>query len=184
MVIPSGYFGDGSDMILKIDEIASREEMDFIVNTAANMDIWDTTKQNEIWTNRVSDIEKLSYCAPGTYRLITKIQQRFMEKVSDFYNVRVQMPSPSIARWFVGNSQDPHADKTHYPDYDIGSVIYLNNDYDGGEIYFPQHNIELRPIAGNAVAFPGDEYYMHGVREITSGSRYTLPIFWKVLDND
>jgi len=183
MVIPTGYFGDSSDKIFKVDQIASKEELEFIVDTASTMEIWDNIHQTEPWLNRVSDHEKLQLCAPGTYRLIKKIQARFMEKISDFYNVTVHVPTPSIARWFVGNSQYPHADKTHYPDYDIGSVIYLNNDYEGGEIYFPQHDIELRPIAGNAIAFPGDEYYMHGVREITSGSRYTLPIFWKVLED-
>lgn len=182
MVTPSGYFGNNSDRIFKVDEIASKEELYFIVDTVSKMDIWDNKYQTEPWINRVSDHDKLYDCAPGTYRLIGKIQKRFMDKVSAFYGVKVETPAPSVARWFVGNSQEPHADKTHYPDYDIGSVIYLNNDYEGGQIYFPQHNIELRPVAGNAVAFPGDEFYMHGVREVTSGSRYTLPIFWKVLD--
>jgi hypothetical protein len=183
MVTPSGYFGNNSDKIFKVDKIASKQELDFIVDTVSKIDIWDNLNQSEPWINRVSDHDKLYYCAPGTYRLINKIQKRFMNKVSEFYGVKVEVPTPSVARWFVGNSQDPHSDKTHYPDYDIGSVIYLNNEYKGGQIYFPQHNIELSPVAGNAVAFPGDEYYMHGVREITSGSRYTLPIFWKVLED-
>jgi hypothetical protein len=181
MVIDSGFFGVGPDKILIVDDIASKEELGYIVYTAENMDIWDTVKQNYIWTNRVSDHEKLLRLAPDTFKLISEIQQRFMKKVSDFYGVRVSMPSPSIARWFVGNSQDPHADKVGFDEHEIGSIIYLNNDYDGGQIYFPQHEIELKPVAGNAIAFPGDEYYMHGVREVTGGLRYTLPIFWKVI---
>jgi hypothetical protein len=182
MVIDTGYFGTSSDKILKIDSIASKDELDFIVSSVANIDVWDIDNQPHVWTNRVSDPDKLFEHANQAYALIEEIQLRFMDEVTKFYNVKVEDPRPSIARWFVGNSQEPHADKTHYPDYDIGSVIYLNNEYEGGEIYFPQHNIELRPVAGNAIAFPGDEYYMHGVREIVSGFRYTLPIFWKVLE--
>ena len=183
MVIPTGYFGDSSDKIFKVDQIASKEELEFIVDTASTMDIWDNSHQNETWFNRVSDLQKMQECAPKTYKLIEKIQEIFMDQVCSFYDVNVMTPSPSIARWFVGNLQYPHADKTSYPDYDIGSVIYLNNDYEGGEIYFPQHNLEIKPVAGNAFAFPGDEYYIHGVKEITSGTRYTLPIFWKVLED-
>jgi 2OG-Fe(II) oxygenase superfamily len=181
MVISSGYFGTSSNKILKIDSIASQEDLRFIVDVASSVDIWDNTYQTEPWINRVSEHNKLYNCAPEVYSLINKIQKRFMDEVTKFYSVKVETPSPSIARWFVGNSQEPHADKTHYPDYDLGSVIYLNDEYKGGEIYFPQHNIELRPSAGNAIAFPGDEYYMHGVREITDGCRYTLPIFWKII---
>ena len=184
MVIESGYFGTSSDKILMVDSIASKEEMDLIVNTAENFDIWDTVQQTDIWKNRVSDPDKLIKNTPEVYNIISEIQNRFLTKVSEFYNVKVQAPSPFIARWFVGNVQPPHADKTNYPNYDIGSVIYLNNEYEGGEIYFPQHDIEIKPIAGNAFAFPGDEHYMHGVKEITSGCRYTLPVFWKVIEDD
>ena len=128
MVIPTGYFGDSSDKIFKVDQIASKEELEFIVNTASTMDIWDTTRQHGVWTNRVTDSDKLKYCAPGTYGLVEKIQKRFMKQISDFYDVKIRYPYPSIARWFVGHSQVPHADKTHYPEYDIGSIIYLNNE--------------------------------------------------------
>ena len=41
MVIESGYFGTSSDKILVVDSIASKEELDIIINTAENMDIWD-----------------------------------------------------------------------------------------------------------------------------------------------
>jgi hypothetical protein len=183
MVIESGYFGTSSDKILMVDSIASKEELDIIVNTAENMDIWDNTIIGNIWNNRVSNFIELRYLSPETFNLIFDIQNRFLVKVSEFYNVRVQPPNPSIARWFVGNEQAPHYDKKSYPNYDIGSIIYLNNEYEGGEIYFPQHDIEIRPVAGNAFAFPGDEHYMHGVRKITSGCRYTLPVFWKVIED-
>jgi len=185
MVIKSGYFGTSSDNILRIDNIASKEEMDLIVNTAENMDIWNASSADNTLSN-TSDHEKLRMLSPETYKLILKIRNNFSLKISEFYNVSLepQIRFPLIFRWFVGNDQTPHYDTEHYPNYNIGSIVYLNDQYEGGEIYFPQHDIEIRPISGNAFAFPGDEYYMHGVREITNGFRYTLPFFWKVIEDD
>jgi hypothetical protein len=181
MVIESGYFGTSSNKILVVDSIATKEELDIIVNTAENVDIWDTTLTGSVWNDRVTNHDKLLKSSRETYDLISEIQYRFLIKVSEFYNVRVRHPVPAIARWFIGSGQAPHYDKKYFPYYDIGSIIYLNNEYEGGEIYFPQHDIEIRPLAGNAFAFPGDEHYMHGVKEITSGCRYTLPVFWNIL---
>ena len=80
MVIESGYFGTSSDKILMVDSIASKEELDFIVNTAENMDIWDNTIIGNIWNNRVSNFIELRYLSPETFNLIFDIQNRFLVK--------------------------------------------------------------------------------------------------------
>ncbi len=183
MVIESGYFGTSSDKILVVDSIATKEELDIIINTAENVDIWDNKLTGDIWNNRVTYHEKFLKNSPETYHLVSEIQNRFSIKISEFYNVKVKRPIPFIARWLVGNFQIPHYDKYFFPNYDIGSIIYLNDEYLGGEVFFPQHDIEKRPIAGNALAFPGDEHYMHGVKEVTSGCRYTIPVFWNVIED-
>ena len=53
----------------------------------------------------------------------------------------------SIVVWNVGDNQPPHADKEHpdgspngTPFYDISSLIYINDNFDGGSIYFPNQN--------------------------------------------
>jgi predicted 2-oxoglutarate/Fe(II)-dependent dioxygenase YbiX len=69
----------------------------------------------------------------------------------------------------------------NFPYYDIAGLMYLNDDYEGGELYFPQHGIEFKPKAGAAYFFPGDKNFIHGVREVTSGTRYTLPFFWTIV---
>jgi hypothetical protein len=88
----------------------------------------------------------------------------------------------------------PHADKelhegdneglpNDFPYYDIAGLFYLNDDYEGGELYFPQHDIEFKPKAGAAYFFPGDKNYLHGVKEIKSGIRYVIPFFWTILEH-
>lgn len=55
----------------------------------------------------------------------------------------------------------------------------MNDDYEGGELYFPQHNgFEIKPKRGTMLIFSGTIDNMHGIKEVTSGTRYTHVTFW------
>jgi hypothetical protein len=59
------------------------------------------------------------------------------------------------------------------------SMLYLNDDFEGGELFFPQHNeFSIKPEAGMLLIFSGDINTMHGIRQIQSGNRYTHTTFW------
>ena len=110
---------------------------------------------------------------------------------SELFNVSLSNRPPCIIRWFPGIEQKPHADKqmnnglpNPFPDYDINSLFYYNDDFDGGELYYPQHGITVRPEPGLAVLHPGDINYLHGVKMVTSGERFTTPAFYSVIQND
>jgi hypothetical protein len=68
------------------------------------------------------------------------------------------------------DAQDPE------PFIEWSTIIYLNDpaEYEGGVIYFPNQNFEYKPRQYSAVFFPsaGSEY-IHGITEITSGTRHT-----------
>lgn len=91
----------------------------------------------------------------------------------------------SIARWPTGYDLKPHADAENpvghpphpYPWRDFACITFLNNNFDGGILYFPNQNIEINPIPGQTIMFPGTLEYLHGVTEITKGSRYTIASF-------
>jgi hypothetical protein len=51
---------------------------------------------------------------------------------------------------------------------------YLNDDFEGGELYFPELDYGFKPKKGSVVLFPGNLHYVHGVAPITSGVRYTI----------
>lgn len=60
----------------------------------------------------------------------------------------------------------------------FSTVVYLNDDYEGGEIYFPNQDVEIKPSAGDMVIFPGGGHeYMHGVKPVISGRRYTIAMW-------
>jgi predicted 2-oxoglutarate/Fe(II)-dependent dioxygenase YbiX len=78
-----------------------------------------------------------------------------------------------IARFDKGFGMHEHFDSTK-PN-DIATLVYLNNDYSGGEIYFPGYDISIKPDAGDLVCFPDTPDFIHGVKPITEGIRYTAP---------
>ena len=61
---------------------------------------------------------------------------------------------------------------------DISSVLYLNDNYTGGEICFPFINLSIKPDRGCLLLFPAGEKYTHSVNEVLSGQRYVVPQFW------
>ena len=114
--------------------------------------------------------------------------------VNPFYQVEVQDSEPlQVLHYGVGGHYIPHVDaETLYKD-DIGldmwektldrdlSVVYfLNDDFTGGELFFPALDLVIRPEAGTLVCFPSDHNYIHGVQPVTSGHRYTVVTWMRV----
>lgn len=78
-----------------------------------------------------------------------------------------------IARFTEGYGMHEHFDSTK-PN-DIATLIYINDNYEGGDIYFPELGISIKPEVGDLVCFPDTPDFVHGVKPITSGTRYTSP---------
>lgn len=78
-----------------------------------------------------------------------------------------------IARFSSGKGMHEHFDSSR-PN-DIATLVYLNNDYEGGEIYFPEYDIFIKPEPGDLLTFPDNPNFVHGVKPVVSGVRYTTP---------
>lgn len=65
----------------------------------------------------------------------------------------------------------------------LSTVMYLNDDYEGGEIEFVNSNIKIKPPAGSIIFFPSNFLYIHEVHPITSGFRYSLPHWFHNMKN-
>lgn len=202
---PSGFFGNSADMIVELENFMTQEEMDFLENAAKSITIWDVTQSHvnengtvvydsDYWKDRVATSPTLDKNDPSIAPVIAGLFQRLKPIVEDFYNVKVNPTGTTIVRWLPGQFQKPHADKelhdgvdaglpNDFPYYDLSSLFYLNEDYEGGELYFPLQNVQFKPKKGAAYFFPGDMNYIHGVTEIKSGIRYTCPFFWEILEH-
>ena len=73
-----------------------------------------------------------------------------------------------------------HTDQHTDPSIRYATIIYLNNDYNGGEIFFTNKDLELKPKPGSLLIFPGNDEFDHGVRHVQAGPiRYVLVGFIK-----
>ncbi len=95
------------------------------------------------------------------------------------YPVRVKSRSAKIAEWTKNDVYDLHINDLGINDFNNMSVtIYLNDDFEGGEYYFPTQNKIFKPKAGDLIIFPGNMHYNHIISKVTSGSRYTIPLWY------
>ena len=209
-ITPSGFFGSDSKHIVEIENFMSAEELKELNDFIRNNTEWDITETHynedgvviydaSYWEDRVASSSTLSRVAPKIYSLIENLMNRLTEKVNEHFRVDAKPTTPSVVRWIPGNLQLPHADKelhkyeewgggpdvegkpNDFPYFDIAGLFYLNNDYEGGELYFPEQNIQFKPKPGAAYFFPGDKNYVHGVTEIKNGERYTCPFFFTIM---
>lgn len=92
---------------------------------------------------------------------------------------------------FTGAELHSHKDDRNHdePIETLGSRthvmgIFLNDDYEGGELVFPEQDIVLKPKAGSLVFFPG-YYTRHGVNKVLSGTRINiLAHYFDIIDKD
>lgn len=113
----------------------------------------------------------------GTIRsLVTEWGQKVYDFVLEQYGGAFKPYNPQmshIARFEPGWGMHEHFDAGK-PN-DIATLIYINNSYLGGEIYFPEYNISYKPEPGDLLVFPDNPDYVHGVKAISEGIRYTTP---------
>lgn len=136
-----------------------------------------------VYWNQVKDAKVLSIMVQSHQRIL-----RFLEMmITGEFGIEVPVYSEYLgfARWPVGYQLHPHADSEEpsgaphpFPHRDFAAMIYLNDDFEGGEIFFPNQELELRPVPGVMVTFPGTLRYLHGVRPITQGVRHTIASFF------
>lgn len=76
-----------------------------------------------------------------------------------------------------------HTDQHTDPSIRYATIIYLNDEYNGGELFFSNKDLKLKPKPGSLVIFPGTDEFNHGVRHVQPGPiRYVLVGFIKVID--
>jgi hypothetical protein len=77
-----------------------------------------------------------------------------------------------------------HAD--HGPTYvtTVSIVAYLNDDYEGGEIWFPRFDVTIKPEPGDIVVFPSTYIYEHASKDMISGTKYSVVIMSDYNDRD
>jgi hypothetical protein len=86
----------------------------------------------------------------------------------------------TIQRMQPGVELKSHVDQDTDPSIRYATIIYINDDYAGGELFFKNIDIKVRPKPGDLLFFPGDSKHEHGVRHVKDGPiRYVIVGFVK-----
>lgn len=164
---------------------------------------FETRPTPEEWAEFISDYQTRYANLPGIdlspyidtlfYKVTSDYMERYPMELSNWCHQK-----PSIAKYVALGGVDDDKYSMHYHTdfqrekadapglkYALTCTMYLNGDYEGGELSFKIKNdageidtIDFKPEQGDVVVFPSREPYFHGVRQIASGDRYFIRTFW------
>lgn len=113
----------------------------------------------------------------------TAIEQLYNDQLIEKYKQPIKnIELTQFLHYTVGGKYDIHNDSedfvngklTRVCERDVSVLVYLNDDYEGGELEFPDWGLTLKPKKGTLIAFPSYIEFSHRVHPVTKGERFTL----------
>ncbi len=106
--------------------------------------------------------------------LLVELKQKFQDALSEYIDddkyVQVDNLKQTISVVSYTNQIGymPHVDATYPCNADLDTrlysiVAYFNDDYVGGDIYFPDIGLTFKPKKGSCLIFPSNNLFRHGV---------------------
>lgn len=195
-------------LIIEPDFIDS-QTCDYIVDYARNQEyedlsVFDSDKTNETgelsWRTEKNVRDTQTVDLKPIYPLIESILNR---SVLDVVNPALSSHGAKIKdaegvqllRYGVGGHYNEHVDgESIFNNYgqlewrrsvdrDVSIVMYLNDksEFEGGDLHFPNLGVTVEPQKGMFVAFPSYKEFLHGVRPVTSGERFALVTWMRLV---
>jgi len=87
---------------------------------------------------------------------------------------QLQHEGYSMLRYTGGQEYKAHADGDTAAGRAISAIVYLNDDYEGGEVEFVNFGVKIKPKAGMLLLFPSTYPYTHIAHPVTSGTKYAI----------
>ena len=173
------------EYIYLIKNFINKEEIDKLVEFG-NFGDWNAFNYTSgydtenFWTGKVLPFEKTDCLG-----LAIKINN---QQSSLFYEQYKIVGNSALQKQNVGQGMHVHADNSglENPQFNNdktiwGLVLYIN-DFNGGEIYYPNIGLEYKPNPGDLVIHPASIKYSHGTRPVLEGpKRYIMTSFAKIL---
>jgi predicted 2-oxoglutarate/Fe(II)-dependent dioxygenase YbiX len=123
----------------------------------------------------------------------TTVERAYLQHVTAALGEPIAwMETPQVLRYEAGGLYGPHADSDHFNpasglwhrvlDRDASLLLYLNQDFEGGELSFAQFNYRYKPRRGDLLFFPSHGHYAHQALPVTAGVRYVI-VSWAAYRN-
>lgn len=117
-----------------------------------------------------------------SHNAISKKLQSRMHKLIEINNEHLALTGfATLQRMQEGVQLKAHTDQHTDPSIKYATILYINDNYKDGTLFFVNKDLDLKPRPGELLIFPGNEEYEHGVRHVGEGPiRYVLVGFIKV----
>ena len=117
--------------------------------------------------------------------VLREVVRGYRDYVTPFFEVELDtIEQPSVLKYSPGGRYGAHSDSEYWDEdqhlwvrsleRDFSILIYLNEGYEGGTLYFPNFDFRLAPKRGMMVAFPSDHRYLHAAEPLISGTRFAV----------
>lgn len=183
LIQPNVLSKDGLSHML--DYIKNQPDVDLSVFDPEKSNLTGNTEfsvDKKIRDTQLVDMGDLFNPVVDLYRSIVK------NIINPFYEFHIRDSEvPQILKYQVGGHYSPHVDGESLwkspdgdlmwrksTDRDISTVIFLNDDFEGGDFVFPEFRVRVKPEPGMLICFPSTHQYLHGVEPVTKGVRYTM----------
>ena len=141
----------------------------------------------DFWEGRIVYMGDVAEHDASAAAIMGDFQKRATAMLGEFYALTRPLWTDTVQLnvWEQGSCLPPHTDNSNpdgsahsTPWRDFSSIVYLNDDYEGGELYFTAQDRVLKPQRGMLVAFSAGYHHEHGVLKVTQGRRITMPAFY------
>jgi len=115
---------------------------------------------------------------------LRKINNRFFETTFAATRAYIELMGIDEEAYFVegfnllkyqgGQEYTAHYDGDTISGRSISPILYLNDDYEGGELEFVNFNLKIKPEAGSLYLFPANYPYRHIAHPVTNGTKYAI----------
>jgi hypothetical protein len=124
------------------------------------------------WSDKTLGIEHIDVCRSIHSRLSSMILECDQSLILGGLSTVQRLPP--------GTELKSHVDQNTDPSIRYAAILYINDDYNSGEIFFKNLKIALKPNSRDLLFFPGNSEYEHGVKTVSDGPvRYVVVGFVK-----
>jgi hypothetical protein len=124
------------------------------------------------WADKTLSIQHIGICS--------SIHRRLSAMILECGTLLNLSGLSTVQRLPPGTELKSHVDQDTDPSIRYATIIYINDDYNSGEIFFKNRKIVLKPKARDLLFFPGNSEYEHGVKTVSDGPvRYVVVGFIK-----
>jgi hypothetical protein len=153
----------------------------------------DVSQTDEFFQNRFIWMPDIPLSEARAKCVMQMSRDRCAEHIREFFkeNGSLYADSVQLVKWPPGQGMPAHADNSEpdgsphrTPNRKYASVVYLNGNYTGGELFIKPLKLKIMPKTGLMIGFKGDFSHEHGVIPVKEGMRYTMPMWFSLDPND